>query len=189
MGEVAVPLAQWFAGGGEGNSVLWDPTRGDEAALAFPLVSARRRRRVTGRVFLQFGIVLAGASGPDAERRAQEIVRSLQAKGDRHLASLMGVPAVSHPIPPVFFADTRAVPRNRNRQDQTYRETLTSLEGRRRRVQAKDDDRLGGVCIHVPCQRTRQVERHCDDKSAIDDRSRCCARDERQRDGFRGGFG
>jgi phosphatidylserine decarboxylase len=93
MGEVAVPLSQWFR---EGGNVLWDPKR-EEGAQAFELVSARRRRRVTGRVFLQFGIVLsdAEASSSDAEGRAREIVRSLQAKGDRHLASLMGVPAVS----------------------------------------------------------------------------------------------
>lgn len=91
MGEVAVPLAQWFP---EEGNVLWDSAAGEEAARAFPLVSAKRRRRVTGRVYVQFGIVLP-ESEADGERRARELVRELRAKGDRHLASLMGVPAVS----------------------------------------------------------------------------------------------
>lgn len=93
MGEVAVPLAQWFPE--EQGNVLWDPSAGEKDVRAFPLVSAKRRRRVTGRVFLQFGIVLPESTHADGERRAREVVRDLRAKGDRHLASLMGVPAVS----------------------------------------------------------------------------------------------
>jgi hypothetical protein len=152
MGEVAVPLAQWFR---EGGNVLWDSMR-DEQAQAFELVSARRRRRVTGRVFLQFGIVLsdAEASSSDAEGRAREIVRSLQAKGDRHLASLMGVPAVSRGFSTsAFTANRPAVPRHRNRQDQAQGKTLTEIQSRRRRLQAQNNDRLGGVCVDVPRQR------------------------------------
>lgn len=93
MGEVAVPISQWFQGG----SVLWDDARAaSDEALAFPLVSAKRRRRVTGRVFLQFGLVFPDDQSPrqELEQRAQEIVRALESKGERHMACLMDVPAV-----------------------------------------------------------------------------------------------
>lgn len=94
MGEVAVPLAQWFAESERGD-VVWDE-RATQGARAFELVSARRRRRVTGRVFLQFGLVLPD-DVPRGERegRAREILRELESKGERHMACLMDVPAVS----------------------------------------------------------------------------------------------
>lgn len=95
MGEVAVPLGQWFS---EGN-VAWDDQNA-QGARSFELVSARRRRRVTGRVFLQFGLILPD-DVPNGEReaRAREIVQSLESKGERHMACLMDVPAVSPPHP------------------------------------------------------------------------------------------
>lgn len=91
MGEVAVPLGQWFQGS---ETVVWDEQT--QRARAFELVSARRRRRVSGRVFLQFGLVLPDdVPREEREQRARVIVRDLESKGERHMACLMDVPAVS----------------------------------------------------------------------------------------------
>lgn len=94
MGEVAVPLAQWFEGA---EGVVWDE-QGPQREKPFELVSARRRRRVTGRVMLQFGLVLPDdVPREERERRGKEILRDLESKGERHMACLMDVPAVGAP--------------------------------------------------------------------------------------------
>ncbi|KAJ9104736.1 hypothetical protein QFC19_003877 [Naganishia cerealis] len=90
MGEVAVPLTQWFR---KGESPLWDDVaQQQEQGQPFDLVSARRRRRVTGKVYLQCGIVLPDNEG-DREERARQVVRLLETKAEGHMASLMDVPA------------------------------------------------------------------------------------------------
>jgi hypothetical protein len=162
MGEVAVPLAQWFAESEAGGDVVWDE-HATQGARAFELVSARRRRRVSGRVFLQFGLVLPDdVPRGEKEGRAREILKELESKGERHMACLMDVPAVSTSVPwcdAMLIRDV--VPRHRDSQDQTPQgETYETLQSRRRRGEAQNDDRLGRVGIHVPRQRPqREINR------------------------------
>ncbi|KAJ9108700.1 hypothetical protein QFC21_000020 [Naganishia friedmannii] len=89
MGEVAVPLPQWFPAG---SSAVWD-SKADQGR-PFDLVSARRRRRVSGKVYLRYGIVLPeGGDEEDREGRARQVLRMLETKADGHMATLMDVPA------------------------------------------------------------------------------------------------
>ncbi|KAJ9125079.1 hypothetical protein QFC22_000032 [Naganishia vaughanmartiniae] len=91
MGEVAVPLSQWFPEGAR-EGALWDSKANQ--GRPFELVSARRRHRVSGKVYLRCGIILPDAGdASDKEERARQVVRMLETKADGHSATLMDVPA------------------------------------------------------------------------------------------------